>query len=197
VSQPLQQLRGVRVAFVVANEGVEEAELVGPWQAVLDAGGHPELVAPHRGLIETMRDLDRADRFPVDQITGGARAADYDAAVLPGGVANPDRLRTDAAAVDFLMALFEAGRPVAALCHGASTLIDGDLVTGRTVTSSSSLQTDLRNAGARWVDRDVVVCRRGINTLVTGRGGTDVPRFCRVVTDTLAPIACGRASAMT
>ena len=85
---------------------------------------------------------------------------------------------------------------MAALCHGASTLIEGDLVTGRTVTSSSSLQTDLRNAGARWVDRDVVVCRRGINTLVTGRGGNDVPRFCRVVTDTLAPIACGPAPAM-
>jgi protease I len=184
------------VAFVVANEGVEEAELVGPWQAVLHAGGHPELVAPRGGLIETMRDLDWADRFPVDQITDSARAADYDAAVLPGGVANPDRLRTDAAAVDFLMALFEAGKPVAALCHGASTLIEGDLVTGRTVTSSSSLQTDLRNAVARWVDRDVIVCRRGINTLVTGRGGTDVPRFCRVVTDTLAPIACGRAPSM-
>ena len=196
MSHQRQQLRGVRVAFVVANEGVEEAELVRPWRAVLDAGGRPELVAPLGGLIETMRDLDRADRFPVDQITDCARAADYDAAVLPGGVANPDRLRTDAAAVDLLMALFEAGKPVAALCHGASTLIEGDLVTGRTVTSSSSLQTDLRNAGARWVDRDVVVCRRGINTLVTGRGGNDVPRFCRVVTDTLAPIACGPAPAM-
>jgi deglycase len=196
VNEQLQQLRGVRVAFVVANEGVEEAELVRPWQAVLDAGGHPELVAPHGGLIETMHDLDRADRFRVDRITDRARAADYEAAVLPGGVANPDRLRTDAAAVDFLMALFEAGKPVAALCHGASTLIDGDLVTGRTVTSSSSLQSDLRNAGARWVDTDVVVCRRGINTLVTGRGGDDVPTFCRVVTDTLAPIACGRAPAV-
>lgn len=197
MSAQLQPLHGVRVAFVVANEGVEEAELVRPWQSVLNAGGHPQLVAPRGGIIETMRGLDRADRFPVDQITDSACAADYDAAVLPGGVANPDRLRTDAAAVDLLMALFEAGKPVAALCHGASTLIEGDLVTGRTMTSSSSLQTDLRNAGARWVDSDVVVCCRGINTLVTGRGGGDVPRFCRVVTDTLAPIPCGQATAVT
>jgi protease I len=173
------ELRGVTVAFVVANQGVEEVELVRPWQAVLDAGGHPELVAPRGGLIETMRDLDRADRFPVDQVTGEARASDYQGAVLPGGVANPDRLRRDAAAVDFLMSLFEAGKPVAALRHGASTLIDGDLVTGRTVTSSPSLQTDLRNAGAQWVDRDVVVCRRGINTLVTA---SDIDSFCTQLT---------------
>ena len=181
-----EQLSGVRVAFVVANEGVEQAELVEPWQAVLDAGGHPEVVAPQRGLIETMRGLDRADRFPVDQVTDLARAADYDCAVLPGGVANPDRLRRDAAAVDFLMALFEAGKPVAALCHGPSTLIEGDLVTGRTITSSPSLQTDLRNAGAQWVDREVVVCRRGINTLVTGRGESHVGAFCRGLTGAFA-----------
>jgi protease I len=176
---------GARIAFVVANHGVEEMELVRPWQAVLDAGGQPDLVAPRSGLIETMRDLDRADRFPVDQVTDEARAADYEGAVLPGGVANPDRLRRDAAAVDFLMALFEAGKPVAALCHGASTLIEGDLVTGRTVTSSPSLQTDLRNAGAQWVDRDVVVCRRGINTLVTA---SDVDSFCRQLTTQFAPM---------
>ena len=116
-----------------------------------------------------MRHLDRADRFPVDQVTERANAADYDAVVLPGGVANPDRLRTDAAAVDFLMAMFEAGKPVAAICHGPWTLIEGDLVAGRTLTSWPSLQTDLRNAGAYWVDREVVVCRLGINTLVTSR----------------------------
>jgi protease I len=181
---------GARIAFVVANHGVEEMELVRPWQAVLDAGGQPDLVAPRSGLIETMRDLDRADRFPVDQVTDEARATDYEGAVLPGGVANPDLLRRDAGAVDFLMALFEAGKPVAALCHGASTLIEGDLVTGRTVTSSPSLQTDLRNAGARWVDRDVVVCRRGINTLVTGRGGDDqhLQAFCRELPGVLGPV---------
>jgi protease I len=194
VNEQREPLRGVRVAFIVANEGVEEAELVRPWQAVLDAGGRPELVAPRSGLIETMRDLDRADRFPVDQVTGRVVAADYDGAVLPGGVANPDRLRRDAAAVDFLMALFEAGKPVAALCHGPSTLIEGDLVTGRTVTSAPSLQTDLRNAGAQWVDRDVVVCRRGINTLVTGRGDGDISAFCQTLTGTLSPVPVGAAS---
>ena len=187
----VQAIDGARIAFVVANRGVEEMELVRPWQAVLDAGGLPELVAPRSGLIETMRDLDRADRFPVDQVTEEARAADYEGAVLPGGVANPDRLRTDAAAVDFLMALFEAGKPVAALCHGASTLIEGDLVTGRTVTSSPSLQTDLRNAGAQWIDRDVVVCRRGINTLVTA---SDIGSFCMEFTAAFTPAAMSAAT---
>jgi protease I len=179
-------LDNVRVAFVVANEGIEEAELVRPWRAVLDAGGQPELVAPRPGMIETMRHLDRADRFPVDQVTDRARAANYDAVVLPGGVAGSDLLRTDAAAVDFLMEMFEEEKPVAASCHGPCTLIDGDLVCGRTVTSSPSLQTDLRNAGASWVDQDVVVCRRGINTLVTSRSPADLEAFCRELTATFA-----------
>ena len=134
------ELKGVRVAFVVANEGIEEVELLRPWRAVVDAGGTPEVVAPRPGMVETMRHLDRAGRFPVDQVTERALAADYDAAILPGGVANPDQLRTDAAAVDFLMALTEAGKPIAAICHGPWTLIEGDLVAGRTVTSWPSLQ---------------------------------------------------------
>jgi protease I len=134
-----------------------------------------------------MRHLDRADRFPVDQTTERVDAADFDAVVLPGGVANPDHLRTDAAAVDFLMEMFEAGKPVAAICHGPWTLIEGDLVAGRTLTSWPSLQTDLRNAGAYWVDRDVVVCRLGINTLVTGRGPEDLGPFCREMTAAFAP----------
>ncbi len=181
------ELDGVRVAFVVANEGVEESELLRPWKAVVDAGGSAEVVAPRPGLVETMRHLDRADGFPVDRITDRVQAGDYDAAVLPGGVANPDQLRTDAAAVDFLMAVFEAGKPVAAICHGPWTLIEGDLVTGRTLTSWPSLQTDLRNAGAYWVDREVVVCRQGINTLVTSRQPEDLTAFCRELTAAFAP----------
>jgi protease I len=181
------ELHDVRVAFVVANEGIEEIELLRPWRAVVDAGGTAEVVAPQSGMVETMRHLDRADRFPVDQITERASAADYDAVVLPGGVANPDHLRTDAAAVDFLMAMFEAGKPVAAICHGPWTLIEGDLVAGRTLTSWPSLQTDLRNAGAYWVDRDVVVCRLGINTLVTSRGPDDLGAFCREFTAAFSP----------
>lgn len=179
-------LEHVRVALVVANEGVEELELVQLWQAVVNAGGRAEVVAPLPGFVETMHHLDRGDRFPVDQVTEWAREEDYDAAVLPGGVVNPDRLRTDAAAVDFLMALFEAGKPVAAICHGPLTLIDGDLVAGRTVTSSPSIRSDLRNARAHWVDEAVVVCRRGINTLVTGRRARDLPAFCECVTEEFA-----------
>jgi protease I len=166
------------VAFLVANEGIEEIELLEPWQAVVNAGGRPELIAPKAGLVETMRHLDRADRFPVDRITEDVSAREYDAVVLPGGVANPDQLRQDAAAVDFLMAMFEASKPVAAICHGPWTLIDGGLVSGRTMTSWPSLQTDLRNAGATWVDQEVVVCHQGINTLVTSRKPADLTAFC-------------------
>ncbi len=186
-------LEHARVAFVVANEGIEEIELLEPWQAVVNASGRPELIAPKAGLVETMRHLDRADRFPVDRITDEVQAADYDAVVLPGGVANPDQLRQDAAGVDFIMAMFEAGKPVAAVCHGPSTLIDGDLVRGRTVTSWPSLQTDLRNAGATWVDREVVVCVNGINTLITSSQSHDLNSFCttfiRAFAEARAPAA--------
>ncbi len=181
------ELEHTRVAFLVANEGIEQAELLRPWQAVTDAGGDPQLVAPHPGMVETMCHLDRADRFPVDQVTDRAQAEEFDAVVLPGGVANSDRLRTDAAAVDFLMAMFEAGKPLAAICHGPWPLIEGDLVAGRTVTSWPSMQSDLRNAGAYWVDRDVVVCRQGINTIITSRGPGDLAPFCRSLIDVFAP----------
>ena len=181
-----KDLEHTKIAFVVANEGIEEIELLEPWQAVINAGGHPELVAPNGGLVETMRHLDRADRFPVDRTTEEAHASDFDAVILPGGVANPDQLRQDAAAVDFLMAMFEAGKPVAAICHGPWTLIEGDLVCGRTVTSWPSLQTDLRNAGATWVDREVAVCHDGINTLVTSRKPDDLQAFCAAFTKAFA-----------
>jgi protease I len=181
------ELLSTRVAFLVANEGVEEPELLRPWQTVADAGGAPELVAPQVGMVETVRGFDRAGRFPVDQVTEQARATDYDAAVLPGGLANADRLRMDAAAVDLLMAMFEAGKPVAATSHGSLPLIEGDLVAGRTVTSWPSLQSDMRNAGAYWVDRDVVVCRQGINILFTGRGSADLDAFCGKLVDVLSP----------
>jgi protease I len=171
------------VAFVVSNEGIEQEELLRPWQAVADAGGDPQLVAPNAGMVETMCNLDRADRFPVDLVTEESSANDFDAVVLPGGVANSDRLRTDAAAVDFLMAMFESGKPVAAICHGAWPLVEGDLVAGRTLTSWPSLQSDLRNAGAYWVDRDVVVCHQGINTMVTSRGPGDLEPFCHKLVD--------------
>jgi len=179
-------LKHVRVAFLVANEGIEQVELTEPWKAVLNSGGQAELVAPKSGMAETMHHLDRAGRFPVDLTTEDAKAADFDAVVLPGGVANPDLLRQDAAAVDFLMSMFEVGKPVAAICHAPWTLIDGDLVRGRTVTSWPSLQSDLRNAGANWVDQPVVVCDQGINTIITSRKPADLSAFCREMTAVFA-----------
>jgi len=178
----IDELVGMRVAFVVANEGIEEVELVETWQAIVEAGGRPALIAPRAGHAQTMHYLKPAEPFPVDQITERARADDYDAVVLPGGMVNPDLLRTDAPAVDFVMAMFEKGKPVAATCRGARTLIDGDLVTGRTVTSEPAIQTDLRNAGATWVDEQVMVCRNGINVLITGRAPADLKAFCREMT---------------
>jgi protease I len=184
--QLTDQLQNVRVAFLVANEGIEEVELTQPWRAVADAGGRSELVAPKSGMAGTMRHLDHAGRFPVDRITDDVRADEFDAVILPGGVANPDLLRRDAAAVDFLMAMFEAGKPVAAICHGPWTLIEGDLVCGRTMTSWPSLETDLRNAGAGWVDEPVVVCDGGINTMITSRKPDDLSAFCREFTKVFA-----------
>jgi protease I len=179
-------LKGVRVAFMGANEGMEQVELLVPWMAVVDAGGRPELIAPRPGLAGTMRHLEPGDRFPVDLPTTQARAEDFDAVVLPGGVANPDLLRRDARAVQFLVAMVEAGKPVAAICHGPCTLIEGDLLAGRTVTSAPGLQTDLRNAGAAWVDQDVVICQAADSVLVTSRGRHDLPDFCRALTDVFA-----------
>jgi protease I len=179
-------LQDVRVAFLVANEGIEQIELTYTWNAVLNAGGRPELIAPRPGMAGTMHHLERAGRFPVDRVTEDVLAEDYHAVVLPGGVANPDILRRDAAGVDFVMAMFEAGKPVAAICHGPWTLIEGDLVRDRTLTSWPSLQTDLRNAGARWVDEPVVVCPDGINTLITSRRPDDLPAFSRELTRVFA-----------
>jgi protease I len=188
-------LKGVRVAFVVANEGIEQGELLVPWRAVVDAGGLPELIAPRPGLVGTMRQLERGDRFPVDLPTAQARAEDFDAVVLPGGVANSDRLRRDPCAVQFLVAMVEAGKPVAAICHGPCALIEGDVLAGRTVTSTPSMQTDLRNAGARWVDEEVRICRAGDSVLITSRGRGDLPAFCRALTEVFADSTMAAASA--
>ena len=170
-------LHDVRVAFLVANEGIEEVELTQPWRAVMDAGGQPELVASEPGLAETMHHLDRAGRFPVDQITEEVCADDYDAVVLPGGVANPDQLRTIPQAVAFVRDFFDAGKPVAAICHAPWMLVEADVIEGRTLTSWPSLRTDIRNAGGTWVDEEVVVCDKGPNTLITSRKPDDLPAF--------------------
>jgi protease I len=175
------ELEGRRVAFMVANEGMEEVEFTEPWKAVTDAGGLPELLAPEAGTAQAFNHLDKAGTFPVDRAIGDANPGDYDALVLPGGVANPDQLRTIPAAVQFARTLFQAGKPAAVICHGPWTLVEADLVRGRTLTSWPSLQTDIRNAGGTWIDAEVQVCTEGPNVLITSRKPDDLPAFCKQV----------------
>lgn len=167
-------LTGRRVAFVVAPEGVEQVELTEPWKAVEEAGGQPELISTNPGAIQAFNHLDKGDTFDVDQVVTDASAEDYDGLVLPGGVANPDFLRTDRNAVDFIGEFFAQEKPVAVICHGPWTLVEADVVRGKRMTSWPSLQTDLRNAGADWVDEEVVVD----NGLVSSRKPDDLPAFC-------------------
>jgi protease I len=175
------QLEGKRVAFAVANEGVEQVELTGPWKAVEEAGGAPVLVSVQGGTVQAFNHLDKGDVFPVDATFDQASPGDYDALVLPGGVANPDALRTSTAAVAFVREFVESGKPVAAICHAPWTLVEADVVAGRAVTSWPSLQTDLRNAGATWKDEEVVVD----GNLVTSRKPDDLPAFNRAVVEAI------------
>jgi protease I len=167
------RLQDKRVAFV-ATDGVEQVELTEPWKAVEAEGGKPELISIESGEIQGFNHLDKADKFSVDRSAEDAKADDYDGLVLPGGVANPDRLRTDENVVGFVRAFFEAGKPVAVICHGPWTIIEADVVRGRTLTSWPSLETDIRNAGGEWVDEEVHVD----NGLVTSRKPDDLPAFC-------------------
>jgi protease I len=168
------EIRGKRIAFLTANEGVEQIELTRPWEAVKEAGGEPELIAPEGGEVQGFNHLDRADTFQVDKALDQAQADDYDGLLLPGGVANPDALRLDERAVRFARAFFEAGKPVAAICHAPWTLVEADVVSGRTLTSWPSLKTDIRNAGGNWVDEEVHVD----GGLVTSRKPADLDAFC-------------------
>lgn len=167
----------MKVAFLVAPAGVEQMELTDPWRAVTDAGGEPELVSTTEGRVQAFHHLDKGETFPVDRQVEDVSAADYDALVLPGGVANPDALRLDADAVAFVKGFFSAGKPVAAICHAPWTLVEADVVRGRTLTSFPSLQTDLRNAGATWVDEEVRICDAGPNVLITSRKPADLKAF--------------------
>ncbi|MEA2312671.1 MAG: protease, partial [Solirubrobacteraceae bacterium] len=151
------KLKGKRIAFLAAPEGVEQVELTEPWEAVEAEGGAPELVSTDSGEIQAFNHLEKGDTFKVDRTVADADAGDYDGLVLPGGVANPDFLRSDEDAVAFARAFFEQAKPVAVICHGPWTLIEADVVRGRKLTSWPSLKTDLRNAGAEWVDEEVVV----------------------------------------
>jgi protease I len=168
------QLQGKRIAFVVAPEGTEQVELTEPWKAVERAGGTPELISTEKGEIQAFNHLDKGDTFEVDRTVGEAAPDEYDGLVLPGGVANPDFLRTDDRAVAFIRGFFDQAKPVAVICHGPWTLVEADVLRGRTITSWPSIQTDIRNAGGTWVDEEVVVDQG----LVSSRKPDDLPAFC-------------------
>jgi deglycase len=167
------QLRGKRIAFLTANEGVEQVELTEPLEAVEAAGAEVDLLAPEAGEVQAFNHLDKGERFEVDRAVGDADAGEYDGLVLPGGVANPDQLRTKEEALGFIRGFFAAGKPVGVICHGPWSLIEADVVRGRTLTSWPSLRTDLRNAGAEWVDEEVHVDQG----LVSSRKPDDLPAF--------------------
>jgi protease I len=184
------RLDGRRIAFLVAPEGAEQVELTEPWKAVENEDGTPELISTDPGEIQAFHHLDRGDRFDVDRTVAEVNASDYDGLVLPGGVANPDLLRTDRDAVDFVRAFFEQGKPVAVICHGPWTLVEAGVVRGRKLTSWPSLQTDIRNAGGTWVDEEVVVDQG----LVSSRKPDDLPAFCAKLVEEIAAGRLTRAS---
>jgi protease I len=166
------ELQGRKIAFL-ATDGVEQIEYTDPRKAVEEAGATAHLVALEPGEIQGFNHLDKGDRFPVDKAVAEVSADDYDGLVLPGGVANPDALRADKDAVQFVRSFFEAGKPVASICHGAWTLVEADVVRGRTLTSWPSIRTDVENAGGTWVDAEVHTDRG----LVTSRKPDDLPAF--------------------
>ncbi len=169
-----QSLKGKRIAFL-ATDGFEQVELTKPWEAIRNAGAETVLVSPKEGKIQGMHHDKTGDTFAVDESVHTASAEDFDGLVLPGGVANPDSLRMCQDSVSFVRDFFKQHKPVAAVCHGPWMLIEADVVRGRKVTSWLSLKTDLKNAGAEWVDEECV-CDEG---LVTSRNPDDLPAFCR------------------
>ncbi len=175
------KLQGKRVAFL-ATDMVEQVELTEPWQAVKDEGTAVELISLEDGQIQGFNHYDKADEFKVDRTVEEARADDYDALVIPGGVGNPDTMRTDENAVQLVRDFFEQGKPVGVICHGPWMLVEAGVVRGRKVTSWPSLQTDIRNAGGNWVDEEVVVDQG----LVTSRKPDDLPAFNKKIIEEFA-----------
>lgn len=167
-----QDLNGLKVAILVA-EGFEQVELTEPKKALEAAGAQTQIVSPAKGRVQGWNHFEKGDRFPVEVPLEQANSREFDALLLPGGVANPDQLRIIPKAVQFVREFFDAGKPVASICHGPWTLIEADVVRGRTITSWPSLKTDLKNAGANWVYREVVTD----NGLVTSRKPDDIPAF--------------------
>jgi protease I len=175
------KLQGKRVAFL-AIDMVEQVELTEPWKAVESEGATPELISLEEGEIQGFNHYDKADTFKVDRTVEEARADDYDALVVPGGVGNPDTMRMDENAVELVRRFFEQGKPVGVICHGPWMLVEAGVVRGRTVTSWPSLRTDIRNAGGNWVDKEVVV----EDGLVTSRKPDDLPAFTKKIVEEFA-----------
>ncbi len=176
-----EKLQGKKIAFLFA-EGVEQVELTEPLEAVREAGADTTLVSLDRGTVQMFNHLDKGDTITAEHAASDVEPSDYDGLVIPGGVANPDQLRTDEDAVRFVRGFFEQDKPVGIICHGPWMLVQADVANGRTVTSWPSLETDLRNAGANWVDREVVVD----NGLVTSRKPDDLPAFCAKIVEEFA-----------
>ena len=182
-----QDLHGKKIAFLLANSGVEQVELTTPWDELKEAGADLVLVAPEAGSVQAFNnDVEKADTFDVDVALDDADADDFDALVLPGGTTNADSLRMESGAVDLVRAFVEAGKPVAAICHGPWTLIEAGVLPGKTLTSYPSLQTDIRNAGGSWVDEEVFTCPEGGWTLVTSRDPDDLPAFVQAAGNAFA-----------
>jgi len=177
----MADLQGKRIAFL-ATDMVEQVELTEPWKAVEEAGGRPELISLEDGEIQGFNHYDKADTFEVDRTVEEASTDEYDGLVLPGGVGNPDTLRTDEKAVAFVREFVESGKPVAVICHGPWTLVEADVVRGRTLTSWPSVQTDIKNAGGHWLDEEVVQD----GNLTTSRKPDDLPAFCQTLVEEIA-----------
>lgn len=175
------KLQGKKVA-VLATDGFEQVELEKPVEALKAAGAEVEVVSPKAGDIQGFQHHDKGDKVHVDRELAHANAEDYDAIVLPGGVINPDALRLEPRAIDFIRSFAQAAKPIAAICHGPWTLINAEAVEGRRMTSWPSLEADLRNAGAEWVDEEVVVDQG----LVTSRKPDDLPAFCAKMVEEFA-----------
>jgi protease I len=181
------ELAGKRIAFLVANVGVEQVELTSPWQAVMNAGGDPFLLAPEKEPVQTVNhDTEPADTFDPDHAVGDVSAEDFAALVLPGGVANPDKLRLVPEAIAFVNAIAAAGKPIAAICHGPWTLVEAGVVAGKSLTSWPSLQTDISNAGGDWRDQQVLLCSAMGFDLVTSRKPDDLDAFNEQLVRTFA-----------
>jgi len=183
------ELAGKRIAFLVANAGVEQVELTSPWQAVKDAGGEPVLLAPEKDPVKTVNhDAEPGGSYEPDHAVGDVSAADFAGLVLPGGVGNPDKLRLVPEAVAFVKAFATAGKPIAAICHGPWTLVEAGVVAGKTLTSWPSLRTDIRNAGGDWRDEQVILSpspEQGFD-LVTSRKPDDLDAFDQQLVKTFA-----------